>query len=52
MTMETMELLLNKLPPKVRQAFRVPDIEQDLIVCAELIDAGCGVYIDTGMAAR
>ena len=45
MTTETLELILNKLPPKARRAFRVPDTERNLISCAELIDAGCGVYL-------
>ena len=45
MTTETLELLLNKLSPKERRAFRVPDIQHNLIACAELIDAGCGVYL-------
>ena len=45
MTTETLELLLNKLPPRARRAFRVPDIQHNLVACAELIDAGCGVYL-------
>ena len=45
MTTETLELLLNKLPPKARRAFRVPDIQHNLIACAELINAGCSVYL-------
>ena len=45
MTMETLELLLNKLPLKARHAFRVPDTQHNVIVCAELIDAGCLVYL-------
>ena len=43
--METLELLLNRLPLKARRAFRVPDIQHNLIACSELIDAGCGVYL-------
>ena len=45
MTTETLELLLNKLPRQARRAFRVPDIQHNLIACAELIDAGCSVYL-------
>ena len=45
MTTETLELLLNKLPPKARRAFRVPDIQHNLVACSELIDAGCSVYL-------
>ena len=45
MTTETLELLLNKLPPKARRAFGVPDIQHKLIACAELINAGCSVYL-------
>ena len=45
MTTETLELLLNKLLLKARPAFRVPDIQHNLITCAELIDAGCLVYL-------
>ena len=33
------------LPPKERRGFRVPDIQHNLITCAELIDTGCGVYL-------
>ena len=45
MTTETPELLLNTLPPKARKTFGVPDIQHNLIAYAELIDAGCGVYL-------
>ena len=45
MTTKTLELFLNKLPQKARRAFRVPDIQHNLIACAELIDAGCAVYL-------
>ena len=45
MTTKNLELLLNKLPPKARRAFRVPDIQHNLIACAELIDAKCGVHL-------
>lgn len=36
---------MNKFPSKARRAFRVPDIQHNLIACAELIDAGCAVYL-------
>ena len=36
MRAETLELLLNKLLFKARRAFRVPDIQHNLIACAEL----------------
>ena len=45
MTTETLELLLNKLPPKARRAFGVPAIQYNLIACVELIGAGCSVYL-------
>ena len=45
MSTETLDMLLNKLPRKARQAFRIPDIQHNLIACAELIDAGCSVYL-------
>ena len=45
MTTETLELLLHKLPKKAGRAFCVPDIEHNLIAAAELIDAGCVVYL-------
>lgn len=45
MTTEILELLLNKLPPAAQRAFQVPDNEHNLIAAAELIDAGCRVYL-------
>ena len=44
-TTETLELLLDKLPPKARKAFRVPSIPHNLIAAAKLCDAGCGVHL-------
>ena len=41
MTSETLELLLKKLPPKARRAFRCPKIRHNLIAVAELCNAGC-----------
>ena len=43
MPTETPELLLNKLPPKVRGACRVTDIQHSLIACVKLTDQGCTV---------
>ena len=38
-----------KLPPAARRAFRIDDIPHNLVAVAELVDAGCGVYLyDTG----
>ena len=44
-TEQTLELLLKKLPPKARRAFRVPNIPHNLVAAAELADAGCGIYL-------
>ena len=41
MTSETLELLLKKLPPKARRAFRCPNIRHKLLAVCELCDAGC-----------
>ena len=45
MTTQTLTLLLNKLPISARRVFRVPDIPHNLIAAAELIDAGCEIYL-------
>ena len=44
-TTKTLELLLNKLPPKARRAFRVDDAPHNLLAVAELVDAGCSVHL-------
>ena len=43
--METLEILLQKLPPTSRQEFRVPDIPHNLIAAIKLADAGCGIHL-------
>ena len=45
MTEQTLELLLRKLPPKARRAFRVSKIPHNLVSAAELADAGCGIHL-------
>ena len=44
-TTETLELRLQKLPLKARQAFRVDDIPHNLVAVATLVDAGCSVHV-------
>ena len=44
-TTQTLELLLRKLPPKARRAFRVNDAPHNLIAVAELVDADCSVHL-------
>ena len=41
---QTVELLLPKLPPAARKAYRVPSISHNLVAVSELCDAGCTVY--------
>jgi len=43
-TTQTVELLLPKLPPAARKAYRVPSISHNLVAVSELCDAGCTVY--------
>ena len=43
-TSSTLELKLNKLPEKARQAFRVGQIPHNLVAVATLVDAGCSVH--------
>ena len=40
---ETIELLLNKLPIAARRGFRILDIHNNLLAVCELCDAGCEV---------
>ena len=44
-TTKTLEILLNKLSPKARRAFRVDDVPHNLVAVAELVDAGCSVHL-------
>ena len=44
-TTKTLELLLDKLPPKARKAFLVEDIPHNLVAVAKLMDAGCSVHM-------
>ena len=44
-TSKTLELRLNRLPQKAREAFRVDNIPHNLVAVATLVDAGCGVYM-------
>ena len=44
-TEQTLELLLKKLPPDARRAFRVPNVPHNLIAAAELADAGCHIHL-------
>ena len=44
-TTETLEILLDKLPQKARETFRVPNVPHNLIAAAKLCDAGCGVHL-------
>ena len=45
-TIETRELKMNKLPPKERVAHTVPGLPENIIAGAELVDAGCKLYLD------
>ena len=44
-TTQTLELLLRKLPPRARRAFRVNDAPHNLVTVAELVDADCSVHL-------
>ena len=51
-TTETLDLLLDKLPPEARKAFRVPGLRHNLLAVATFCNAGCtvtftkhGVYV-------
>ena len=44
MTIETLQLLLSKLPEAARKSFRVPDISHNLIAGGELVAAVCSIH--------
>ena len=49
-TTRTKELLMNKLPEAAKVAFTVPGIPNNILAGAELVDAGCTLYLDKYMA--
>ena len=49
-TTRTRELLMNKLPEAAKVAFTVPGIPNNILAGAELVDAGCTLYLDKYMA--
>ena len=49
-TTRTRELLMNKLPHQAKTAFTVPCLPHNILAGAELVDAGCTLYLDKHMA--
>ena len=43
-TTATLEMLLNKLPPDAREAYRTPDLLHNLVAASKLVNAGCELY--------
>ena len=41
-----MELKMKKLPPAARVGFNVPSIPENIMAGAELVDAGCDLYLN------